>query len=330
MNTFDSEQLITEARTQIAAATDFTALKKLETKLLGSPELKAALASLKSLPPESRAAMGTKVQAVRTQILALVRERGEQLKTAQPISEAFDPTIAAAPYRFGAIHPIERFIRMIEDAFTSMGFEVLEGPEVEQSKYNFDLLNIPKDHPSRDQWDTFYLAGAGNLVMRTHTSPMQIRAMEHREPPVKLIVPGRVYRHEATDASHEAMFYQVEGLVIDKNVRLTDLIGTLVDLVKRIYGSSIEYRLRPHYYPFVEPGMDLDMARRGPDGSLHWLEMLGSGMVHPKVLKNMGVDPTKYSGYAFGLGIDRWMMLYYGIDDVRSSYQGDLHFLKWF
>lgn len=330
MNTFDSEQLIAHARAQVSSAVDFNVLKKLETKLVGSPELKTALASLKSLPSESRAELGKKVHAVRTEILNLVRERADQLKVAQPITEPFDATIAAGPHRFGSLHPIEQFIRKVEDVFVSMGFEVLEGPEVEHSKYNFDLLNIPKDHPSRDQWDTFYLKGAGNLVMRTHTSPMQIRAMEQRTPPVKLIVPGRVYRHEATDASHEAMFYQVEGLVIDKNVRLTDLIGTLVDLTRTIFGKSVNYRLRPHYYPFVEPGMDLDMAREAKDGSTHWLEMLGSGLIHPKVLKNMGVDPAKYSGYAFGLGIDRWMMLYYGIDDIRSSYQGDLNLLKQF
>lgn len=330
MNPFDSEQLIAQAREQIAAAADFNALKQLETKLVSSPELKAALASLKSMPPESRAQLGKAVQSVRTTIQQLVMDRANQLKVAQPIEEPFDATIAAQQYRFGSLHPIEQFIRKVEDVFVSMGFEVLEGPEVEQSKYNFDLLNIPKDHPARDQWDTFYLKGAGNLVMRTHTSPMQIRAMEERQPPVKLIVPGRVYRHEATDASHESMFYQVEGLVIDRGVRMTDLIGTLVDLTRSVFGKKVDYRLRPHYYPFVEPGMDLDMARKGPDGSIHWLEMLGSGMVHPKVLKNMGVDPEKYTGYAFGLGIDRWMMLYYGVDDVRSSYQGDLNFLRQF
>lgn len=323
-------RLLADAQKQIDAVEDFNKLKKLETSLVGpGSTLKKLMADLSQRPLAERRIRGSQVQDVRNAIVALVREKEERLKVAQPLTEPFDPTVAATPHRFGSLHPIERFIRLIEDFFVAQGFAVLAGPEVEQARYNFDLLNIPKNHPSRDVWDTFYVSGPGNLVLRTHTSPMQIRAMEKRKPPVRLIVPGRVFRHEATDASHEAMFYQVEGLVIDRGVRMTDLIGTLVDLVRAIFGTKVKYRLRPHFYPFVEPGMDLDMARLTDQG-IAWLEMLGSGMVHPKVLKNMGVDPKKYSGYAFGLGIDRWMMLYYGIADIRSSYRGDLEWLKQF
>jgi phenylalanyl-tRNA synthetase alpha chain len=227
-----------------------------------------------------------------------------------------------------------------------MGFEVVTGPELEEAKYNFDLLNIPKDHPSRDVWDTFYVAGTktvdirhktSDLLLRTHTSPIQIRAMEKRKPPVRLIVPGRVFRHEATDAGHETTFYQVEGLVIDKDIKITDLIGTIKIFLQSLFGKNVKTRVRPHFYAFTEPSMDFDMscllcAGKGCTvcGQSGWLEMMGSGMVHPKVLKNMGVDSQKFTGFAFGMGIDRFMMLYYGIDDIRLSFQNDLRFLKQF
>src|SRR3989338_4906459 len=236
---------------------------------------------------------------------------------------------------------MKKFSEKIEDIFIKMGYEILSGPEMETQEYNFDLLNVPENHPSRDIQDTFYADKKDKrgrpYVLRTHTSPVQIRAMEPRRPPVRLIAPGRVFRNERTDAGHETTFYQCEGLVIDKNIRVTDLIGTLELFIKRLYGSDAKIRVRPHFYPFTEPSMDIDMSCllcRGKGCSFckqsGWIETLGSGMVHPNVLANMGVDHVKWSGFAFGLGIDRLMMLYYGVDDIRLSYGGDLRFLEQF
>ena len=251
-----------------------------------------------------------------------------------------DFTLPGKKIEVGHVHPITQFMRKIVGFFTQLGFEVVEGPEVETEEYSFDKLNIPKNHPARDMWDTFWLKndkpGSQNLPLRPHTSHVQLRAMETRKPPVRLIVPGRVFRHEATDARHETTFYQCEGLVIDKNVRMTDLIGVLKMLLQNIFGD-VEIRVRPSFFPFVEPGIEVDMSCLlckgkgcsvcGGDG---WLEMLGAGMVHPVVLKNMGVDPKEYNGYAFGMGVDRLMMLHNKVTDIRLSYGGDLRFVKQF
>ncbi len=287
--------------------------------------------------------------------------------------EYFDFTLPGKQINVGHLHPLTQFMRKIVGFFTTLGFEVVEGPEVETEEYNFDKLNIPEDHPARDLWDTFWLKNdchsgesrnpdpnesgsrvkhgmTENLLLRTHTSPVQLRAMETRKPPVRLIVPGRVFRHEATDARHETTFEQCEGLVIDKGVRMTDLIGVLKMLLQHIFGD-VEIRVRPSFFPFVEPGIEVDMscvlckqkARLpvagapgdggqgcsvcGGDG---WLEMLGAGLVHPRVLKNMGIDPKEYNGYAFGIGVDRLMMLHNKVTDIRLSYGGDLRFVKQF
>ena len=237
--------------------------------------------------------------------------------------------------------------------FLGRGFDVVEGPEIELGYYNFSALNIPKDHPARDMWDTFYVRHGKeeeSVVLRTHTSPVQIRAMEHRTPPVRLIVPGRVFRHEATDATHGSNFFQLEGLVIDKGIRVTDLMGCLSAAMKGLYGKDTTIRLRPSYFPFVEPGFEVDISCMMCGGSTQppyqgggrrdggcsvckrtgWVEMLGAGMVHPVVLKNMKVDSRKYSGFAFGMGIDRMMMLAYGIPDIRLGYSGDVEFVRQF
>ncbi|MFC1663337.1 phenylalanine--tRNA ligase subunit alpha [Patescibacteria group bacterium] len=334
----DISKLAKEARAKLNKTQTFAELKKVEGLLLGRhSQLRAILGTLKKRSSEDRKSIGKAANDLRQELVKTIREKEATLTATQPISEAFDPTVSGSHYRFGHLHPLEKFIRKVEDIFVSMGFEVLNGPQVEEEKYNFDLLNIPKNHPARDLMDTFYIKGANNLVLRTHTSPMQVRAMEKRKPPIRLIVPGRMFRHEATDASHEAMFYQCEGLVIAEGIRITDLIGTLVNFTQTVFARPIKYRLRPHYYPFVEPGMDFDLQCifcQGQGcrvcGQTGWLEMLGSGMVHPKVLKNMNVDPAKFTGYAFGLGIDRWMMLYYGIKDIRLSYSGNLEFLSQF
>lgn len=222
----------------------------------------------------------------------------------------------------GHLNPLTQFMRRACKVFTDLGFEIYEGPEIETVKYNFDLLNIPEDHPARDAWDTFYLKDG--RLLRTHTSPCQLRAMEGRKPPVRIIVPGRCYRHEATDATHEATFYQLEGFAIDKNITFSDLVGTLDYFVKKIFGPDTKTRFFPSFYPFTEPSMDVAIKTQ------NWLEILGSGMIHPDVLKNMKLDPKKWQGFAFGMGIDRLMMLLNGVDDIRLSYSGDLRFLKQF
>jgi len=223
----------------------------------------------------------------------------------------------------GNLHPITQFFRQIINIFVENGFDVFEGPEVDSEWNNFDVLNIPKDAPARDVQDTFWLLDG--RVLRTHTSNCQVRYAEGKKPPIKVVIPGRVYRNEATDAKHEATFFQLEGLYIDENVKVTQLLETINKFLKSFYGNNIEFRFRPHHYAFVEPGIDVDVKLNGK-----WFEVLGSGMVHPKVLENMKIDPKKYSGFAFGLGIDRLAILKYNIEDIRHFHSGDLRFLKQF
>ncbi|MFC1721166.1 phenylalanine--tRNA ligase subunit alpha [Patescibacteria group bacterium] len=235
------------------------------------------------------------------------------------------------------IHPMTRIINDFVSIFTEMGFSVAQGPEMETEFNNFDALNVPKDHPSRDMQDTFWIKGRDGKVMRTHTSGVQIRYMLNNKPPFKIIVPGRVFRNEATDATHEAQFYQCEGLVVGENVTLANLKFTLETFLKKMYGDDVQIKLRPGYFPFVEPGVEIDMICGKCKGEgcptckyNGWIEVLGAGMVHPKVLSNVGIDPNKYSGFAFGTGLDRLAMLKYGIDDVRLMYSGDLRFINQF
>jgi len=223
----------------------------------------------------------------------------------------------------GHLNPLTQFISQATKIFKGLGFEIVQSPEVETVEYNFDLLNIPKEHPARDVWDTFYLSDG--RVLRTHTSPGQLRAMESRKPPVRVIIPGRTFRREATDANHETTFYQLEGFAIDKSLTMAELIGTLDHFIRKIFGPSIKVRFVPAFFPFTEPSMEVAIQK-----DKKWIEILGSGMIHPVVLRNMGLDPKKWQGFAFGMGIDRLMMLYYGIDDIRLSYSGDLRFLKQF
>jgi phenylalanyl-tRNA synthetase alpha chain len=237
----------------------------------------------------------------------------------------------------GHLHPVTQIIREITDSFIVMGFEVADGPEVESEHYNFDALNVPKDHPARDMQDTFWVKGVPQTVLRTHTSPVQVRYMESHKPPFKIIVPGKVYRYEATDATHETQFHQVEGLVVGKGISLAHLKHTLDVFFKSLYGEGVAIRLRPSYFPFVEPGVEIDMSRVKCGGrgcpmckQTGWIEVMGAGMVHPNVLRAGGVDPEQYQGFAFGAGVDRLAMIRYGIDDVRFLYTGDLRLVNQF
>lgn len=235
----------------------------------------------------------------------------------------------------GHKHPLSQMITEINSIFAEIGFVFAEGPEAETEHYNFDQLNFPKDHPARDMQDTFWLKESDtkeSMVMRTHTSPVQVRYLENHEPPVRVIVPGKVFRNEATDATHEAQFYQLEGLYVDKGVHLGHLKGTIEYFFSKFFSGEVEVRFRPSFFPFVEPGVEVDMMLTGSDSKLanKWIEVMGAGMVHPNVLKAAGVDPTVYSGFAFGIGIDRLGVMKYGIDDIRHLYSGDLRFVNQF
>ncbi len=249
--------------------------------------------------------------------------------------------------RKGHLHPLSRIIRDINAVFSELGFVFADGPEMESTHYNFDLLNVPKDHPSRDMQDTFYVERADlegeDIVMRTHTSPVQVRYMKHFmeekargsvDFPIRVIAPGKVFRNEATDATHEAQFYQLEGLMVDKSISLGHLKGTLEYFFKHLFGGSVEVRLRPSFFPFVEPGLEVDMRLTGDSAPLklkdRWIEIMGAGMVHPNVLRNAGIDPEIFQGFAFGMGIDRLAVMKYGVDDVRLFYNGDLRVVSQF
>jgi phenylalanyl-tRNA synthetase alpha chain len=242
---------------------------------------------------------------------------------------------SSAPFERGHLHPLSQFQYEIEDIFTSMGFDVLDGPEVETEHYNFEVLNIPKHHPARDMQDTFWTED-GNLL-RTHTSAIQVRGMEHSKPPFKVIGPGRVFRYEATDASHENTFYQVEGMMVDKNISVANLIYFMKTLLREIFKRDVKIRLRPGFFPFVEPGFELDINCLICGGSgcpvckqSGWVELLPCGLVHPNVLKSGGINPDEWSGFAFGLGLNRLIMMRYGITDIRHFLSGDIRFLKQF
>lgn len=335
------QKLKKEALAQIARAGTALDLEAIEKQFLGrKAELANLFKQIKNLAESEKPVLGQLVNDVKRDVSTLVQKRREELGAAGE-EEIFDYTLPGLSMGRGHQHPLTQFLEKIEEIFVGLGYEIVEGPEAEEQKYNFDLLNMPEDHPNRDIQDTFYLdkkdAQGRRLVLRTHTSPMQIRAMETRRPPARLLVPGRVFRNESTDAGHETTFYQCEGLVIDKGIRVTDLIGTLDLFIKRLYGAKTKIRVRPHFYPFTEPSLDVDMSCLLCNGAgcsfckqSGWIETLGSGMVHPQVLRNMKVDPAQFSGFAFGLGVDRLMMLYYGVDDIRLSYSGDLRFSEQF
>ena len=335
----DVDRSLEEALERVASAADAAALGRVAEELLGkSGTVGKLLASIPGLPPAERKEAGVTANRLKKGIEAAVAARAAALEEAALASErsggGFDPTLPAAAPRRGSLHPITRVQRELEDLFTSMGWLVLDGPEVELEHYNFDALNIPREHPARDTMDTFRCDAEGKLVMRTHTSPVQVRAMERLKPPFRAIVPGKVFRNETKDASHEHTFHQVEGLAIDRDLSVGHLIGAMKTLLRGIFGKDIEVRLRPGYFPFVEPGFELDarcpFCATGCSVCKQstWIELLPCGMVHPNVLKAGGVDPEHWTGFAFGLGLSRLVMLRYGIDDVRLLLSGDLRFLE--
>lgn len=334
------EEIRSMVSEELKAADGMQTLEALRVKVLGKKgELTALLRGMGQLTPEERPAAGQMINEARERFTAMLEEKQAALKAreleAALARETLDVTQPAPLPKMGAEHPMSLVMREMVDCFTGMGFEVVEGPEVELDHYNFELLNIPKNHPARDAQDTFYIDD--NIVLRTHTSPMQARTMLSRKPPIRIICPGRVYRADELDATHSPVFHQMEGLVIDEDVTMADLRGTLNAFAERVYGKGITTRFRPSFFPFTEPSTEVDLTCASCHGKgcrackgTGWIEVLGAGMVNPKVLEMCGIDSKKYSGFAFGIGLDRIAMQRYSVPDLRLLYEGDVRFLGQF
>ena len=317
-------------------------LEAMRVRYLGKKgELTAILRQMGSLSAEERPAMGQLANQLRREIEEAIDKRREELSSAMMElkleSEAVDVTLPGKDIRMGHKHPMYSVLDQLKDIFIGMGFEILDGPEVELAEYNFTKLNIDEGHPSRDWTDTFYFTEDGKILLRTQTSPMQIHAMETRQPPIRIIAPGRVYRKDEVDATHSPMFHQIEGMVIDKGITMADLKATLNLVVEKIYGKGTVTRFRPHHFPFTEPSCELDIQCHKCGGKgcptckgEGWIEVLGAGMVHPKVLEGCGIDPDVYSGWAFGMGLERLALGEYKITDMRLIFENDVRFLEQF
>ncbi len=334
-----------QALSELSAVTDDDALERWRVAYLGRRgRLTRVLRGLADLPLEERKSVGARANRLKQELEAAVQEKGAHLArsaTEALIAERIDVTLPGPPLPSGRLHPTTQTLRDVLDCFVSMGFQVVEGPEIEWDRYNFEALRIPRDHPARDMWDTLWIdyekEGERPMLLRTHTSPNQIRVMEQTQPPIRVVVPGRCYRYEATDPTHEWMMTQVEGLAVDEGISMADLKGTLADFARRIFGPDRKVAFRCDYFPFVEPGMELriDCFLCGGEGCrtcsrTGWIEILGAGMVHPEILEAVGYDSERYTGFAFGLGIERIAMLKHGIEDIRLFYSNDLRFLSQF
>ena len=339
------QELHTKALAELDKIIDSGELEQWRIYYLGKKSrLTQILRSLANLPLEERRNAGARANEVKAALETNLKERATTLSEVLLLSslakKKLDITLPGQPISLGRLHPITQTLEEICQVFQNMGFQVIEGPDVEWDYYNFEALNIPQDHPARDNFATLWVdsnKGEKSRLLRTHTSPMQIRIMEQSRPPIRVVVPGRCYRYEATDATHESMFYQVEGLAVDTNITLADLKGTLLEFSRCLFGEERKARFRCDYFPFVEPGVELAidcLACNGKGchicGYSGWIEILGAGVVHPDVLKNVDIDPQVYSGFAFGMGVERVPMLRYGIDDIRLFYSNDLRFLRQF
>ncbi|MEQ1438743.1 phenylalanine--tRNA ligase subunit alpha [Fontimonas sp. SYSU GA230001] len=331
--TQEFDALLDQARRDVTAAADARALDALRVELLGKKgRITELLKRLGTLQGEERKAYGERVNTLKEAVAAAIESRAaalaEQELHARLQSEAIDVTLPGRGEPTGGLHPITRTIQRICNLFGELGFETVEGPEVEDDFHNFNALNIPEAHPARAMQDTFYVMNGARLL-RTHTSPVQIRTMQARKPPIRIICPGRVYRCDS-DRTHSPMFHQVEGLYVAERVTFADLKYDLHTFLSRFFERDVEALFRPSYFPFVEPGADVHMRWAQADGSSRWLELLGCGMVHPKVFEAVGIDPERYTGYAFGMGVERMAMLRYGVDDLRLFFNNDLRFLEQF
>lgn len=327
------------AAADIAGAANAQELSTIRVRFLGKKgELTSLLRGMGKLPAEERPKAGKLVNQLRDELEASISQREAELQSqqqeAQLKKEALDISLPGRPYQRGRKHPVIQALEDIKTIFVSMGYQVVEGPEIELDYYNFEALNVPQDHPARDMQDTFYLTD--NLLLRSQTSPVQVRTMEQQDPPVRIIAPGKVYRSDA-DVTHSPMFHQVEGLLVDKGITLSHLKGTLQVFAERMFGPETKTRFRPSYFPFTEPSAEVDVSCtmcRGAGcrvcSNTGWLELLGSGMVDARVLAKVGYSPDSYSGFAFGMGIERAAMLKYGINDIRLFYDNDIRFLEQF
>lgn len=322
------EYIISEAQQDFAACASIADLEQAKARYLGkSGSLTEALKGLGKLSAEERPAAGAAINVVKQQVEAALKERRDAILQAeqarQLASETIDVTLPARSVGTGGLHPVSLTLKRVEELFSSIGFEVAEGPEIESDFYNFTALNIPEDHPARAMHDTFYVDD--KHVLRTHTSPVQVHYMQDKTPPLKIIAPGRVYRVDS-DATHSPMFHQVEGLWVDENISFANLKGVVQDFLQRFFErDDLQVRFRPSFFPFTEPSAEMDMSWNGG-----WLEIGGCGMVHPEVFRHVGIDSEKYRGFAFGLGVERLTMLRYGVNDLRLFFENDLRFLKQF
>lgn len=322
------EEVVGQARAEIEGVSDIAALDEIRVKYLGKKGFfTEQMKGLGALSAEERPAAGAVINQAKQQVQDALNERREALEVAvlnqKLAAETIDVSLPGRRIENGGLHPVTRTIERIERLFGEMGFKVARGPEIEDGFHNFDALNIPAHHPARTDHDTFYFNP--DLMLRTHTSGVQIRTMEHQQPPIRIIAPGRVYRNDY-DMTHTPMFHQVEGLLVDEHASFTELKGILHDFLRNYFEEDLTIRFRPSYFPFTEPSAEVDvMGRNGK-----WLEVLGCGMVHPNVLRSVGIDPEKYSGFAFGMGVERLTMLRYGVNDLRAFFENDLRFLKQF
>ncbi|WP_346879532.1 phenylalanine--tRNA ligase subunit alpha [Clostridium sp. UBA3061] len=334
------EQIKKIALEQLSQVTDKAELENIRVKYLGKKgELTAILRGMGKLSAEERPVVGKIANEVREEIESAIDTKVVAIRSAEKTeklnSEVIDISMPGKKQTMGKKHPLSLTLDQVNDIFLSMGFSIEEGPEVEFDHYNFEALNIHKDHPARGEQDTFYIND--NIVLRTQTSPIQIRTMENQKPPIKMIAPGKVYRSDAVDATHSPIFYQIEGLVVAENITFGDLKGTLEMFIQKMFGDDMKVKFRPHHFPFTEPSAEMDATCFVCGGKgckvckgSGWIEIVGCGMVHPQVLRNCGIDPEKYSGFAFGFGLDRIVMLKYGIEDIRLLYESDMRLLNQF
>jgi len=334
------EKIRVDADSRIKGASSLDELNTVRVQLLGKKgALKDLLKGLKDVPPEDRPKVGQMVNKVRDEIEGSLKARMEAMQNEDLIKrledERIDVTLPARRHKIGHPHPNTAVLADVERIFTGMGFEVVEGPEVEKDYYNFEALNIPANHPAKDEQDTFYITK--DILLRTQTSPVQVRQMEAKKPPIRMIAPGRVFRADEVDATHSPSFHQIEGMVIDKGITMADLKGTLKEFVQELFGKDTKVKFRPHHFPFTEPSAEMDVScfKGGGKGCRFckgegWIEILGCGMVHPKVFEMSGIDPDVYSGFAFGIGLERIALLKYEIDDMRLLYENDIRFLDQF
>jgi len=335
---FNPSVIKKEAKEKVEKAGNLEELKSIYKEYLGKKgKVTDVFNSIRKLSKKEKIKMGRSSNLVKSFIEKIVNEKKRELANEVKEEGFVDITIPGKRIEIGSLHPLTLVKRKVENIFRSMGFSIAEGPHIENEWYNFDSLNIPKDHPARDSWDTFWLKGKANLLLRTHTSPVQVRYMEKNNPPLRIISPGFVFRHEASDAAHDIQFYQIEGLMIDKDVSLADLKGVVENFLDRLFEKKFEIRWRPGFFPFVEPGLEIDIKCSICGGKgckackrTGWIEVMGAGMVHPNVLKAAKLNPKLWQGFAFGFGFDRLVMVKHKIDDVRLFYSGDLRFLKQF